>query len=324
MTFEELLKKHRSEIDLVENLMGRYLDTDVPMIRVVGDYVLKSGGKRFRPMLVLLCSRMCGVHDDSWAPYAVAVEFIHTASLLHDDVIDRADIRRGQASANHMWGDDASVLVGDYLFTKSFLILAEKENQEILKIITDCTTVLAEGEVFQVSKSGDIYISEEEYLRIVVQKTAVLMSAACQIGAILGKKSGDIKGRLGEYGLNLGIAFQIIDDALDFTGDSDKFGKIVGKDLIEGDVTLPLIHTLRRAGRAERRFIINVLSKESKSEQDRIEVSKLVRSYGGIDFARERAKSYVKRAVKQLRFFEDGPYKKALGAMADFVIDRSY
>jgi octaprenyl-diphosphate synthase len=307
----------------VELQFRKDLESDVPLIRKVGEYVLSSGGKRVRPALLLLASRLCGYQGDKAVPLASVVEFIHTATLLHDDVVDSATLRRGLASANTLWGNEASVLVGDFLFSKSFSLMVAVGSLDILRVLSDATTVIAEGEVMQLLCTGEIDLTEERYINVVRSKTAILMSAACESGAILGGATPDRQKALSDFGMSLGIAFQLMDDTLDYIATEEEFGKSIGHDLEEGKITLPLIHTLRQCTETERSLIEAVVEKEEMSLEDFHTVSGLVKQYGGITYTVDAARRYIDDCRAYLELFEASDITTALSSLADYVVTRN-
>ncbi len=306
----------------VELQFKKDLQSDVPLIRKVGEYVLASGGKRIRPALLLLASRLCGYQGDRHVPLASVVEFIHTATLLHDDVVDNANLRRGLASANTLWGNEASVLVGDFLFSKSFSLMVADGDLNVLRVLSAATTIIAEGEVLQLISTSDMDLTEERYIEVVKCKTAILLSAACQAGAILGGASPDREEALRDFGMSLGIAFQLMDDTLDYVASEKQFGKSIGHDLEEGKITLPLIHTLSRCTSAERDRIGEVIDKDMLEKDDFQLVFDLVHRYGGIEAAIARAREYIACAKACLAPFVDTPEKNALLSLSDYVVTR--
>jgi len=311
------------EIQRVEEQFRKDLASRVPLIRKVGEYVLASGGKRVRPMMLLLSARLAGYQGQAHIGLASVVEFIHTATLLHDDVVDSAVLRRGQDSANAVWGNEASVLVGDFLFAKSFSIMVREGNLEILQTLSDATTQMAEGEVLQLISTSDVDLDEECYIEVVRNKTAVLLSAASRCGALLGVCPAEQEEALAAYGMELGIAFQFMDDALDYVADQDEFGKECGHDLLEGKVTLPLIHTLKRCDKGEREKIAGIIEQETLPDEDLQYIIELIHSYGGIDYTRKRAKLLVESAKGHLDLFADCPAKEAMIRLADYVASRN-
>ncbi|QEM70182.1 octaprenyl diphosphate synthase [Geobacter sp. FeAm09] len=311
------------ELKLVEQQFRKDLESDVPLIRKVGEYVLSSGGKRVRPALLLLSARLCGYQGDKAVPLASVIEFIHTATLLHDDVVDSATLRRGIASANTLWGNEASVLVGDFLFSKSFSLMVGVGSLDILRVLSGATTVIAEGEVLQLLCTGELDLTEERYIGVVRAKTAILMSAACEAGAILGAASADRQKAMADFGMELGIAFQLMDDLLDYTASEEEFGKSIGHDLEEGKITLPLIHTLRQCTAGERAVIEAVVEKDEMSLDEFREVSGLVKQYGGIEYTVEAARRHIVASQGCLDLFAPSPLRDALAELADYVVTRS-
>ena len=311
------------DLQRVELQFIKDLESDVPLIRKVGEYVLSSGGKRVRPALLLLAARLCGYTGNQAVPLASVIEFIHTATLLHDDVVDSASLRRGLASANTLWGNEASVLVGDFLFSKSFSLMVAVGSLDILRVLSSATTIIAEGEVMQLLCTGELNLAEEQYINVVRAKTAILMSAACEAGAILGAVTSEQQQALADFGMDLGIAFQLMDDTLDYIATEEEFGKSIGHDLEEGKITLPLIHTLRQCKDAEREVIAAVIEKDEMSLEEFREVSGLVKQYGGIDYAVISAQSYINRCSLHLDRFEPGPVRDALLELAEYVVTRN-
>jgi octaprenyl-diphosphate synthase len=308
----------------VELQFRKDLESDVPLIRKVGEYVLSSGGKRVRPALLLLAARLCGYQGDQAVPLASVVEFIHTATLLHDDVVDSATLRRGLASANTLWGNEASVLVGDFLFSKSFSLMVEVGSLDILRVLSGATTVIAEGEVMQLLCTGEMDLTEERYIGVVRSKTAILMSAACEAGAILGGATPGQQKALADFGMSLGIAFQLMDDLLDYTATEEDFGKSIGHDLEEGKITLPLIHTLRQCSADERAVIEAVVEKDEMTLDEFRAVSGLVEQYGGIAYTVEAARRNIGECRAHLEQFEATPVRTAMQELADYVVTRNH
>ena len=311
------------DLKRVEEQFRKDLESDVPLIRKVGEYVLSSGGKRVRPALLLLAARLCDYRGDKAVPLASVVEFIHTATLLHDDVVDSATLRRGIASANTLWGNEASVLVGDFLFSKSFSLMVAVGSLDILRVLSAATTIIAEGEVMQLLCTGELDLTEECYIGVVRSKTAILMSAACEAGAILGKASPEKQNLLASFGMDLGIAFQLMDDILDYIATEEDFGKSIGHDLEEGKITLPLIHTLRQCSEEERTIIAAVIEKDEMSLEDFRDVSGLVKRYGGIDYTVDAARRYIAGCTAHLADFSQCQIKDALLELSDYVITRN-
>ncbi len=307
----------------VEEQFRKDLESEVPLIRKVGEYVLASGGKRIRPAMLLLTARLCNYSGNQAIPLASVVEFIHTATLLHDDVVDSATLRRGLASANTLWGNEASVLIGDFLFSKSFSLMVAAGSLDILRVMSLATTVIAEGEVMQLLYTGEVGLSEEQYIDVVRAKTAVLLSAACQCGAILGGVSTEQEKALADFGMQLGIAFQLMDDLLDYTASEAAFGKSIGHDLEEGKLTLPLIHTLRCCNENERAKVTKIVVKDELFPEDFRYVTSLVEQYGGIEYTVEKARYCVKNCTGHLACFPSSVIKDALLELAEYVVTRN-
>jgi len=311
------------DLKKVEEQFRKDLESDVPLIRKVGEYVLASGGKRVRPAMLLLAARLCGYQGDQAIPLASVVEFIHTATLLHDDVVDNASLRRGLASANTLWGNEASVLIGDFLFSKSFSLMVAAGSLDILRVMSHATTVIAEGEVMQLLYTGEIGLTEEQYIDVVRAKTAVLLSAACQCGAILGGVRPDQEQAMADFGMELGIAFQLMDDILDYTASEEEFGKSIGHDLEEGKLTLPLIHSLRSCSDLELSQVSAIIEKDELSPDDFKLVSDLVQNYGGIEYTVAKARNCIEKCTDYLSCFPDGTCKEALLSLAEYIVTRN-
>ena len=309
------------ELKKVEKQFETHLVTETPLIYKVAEYVISSGGKRIRPILLIVSSKICGYKGGEHIPLAAVIEFIHTATLLHDDVVDNAPLRRGKASANTIFGNEASVLVGDYLFAKSFKILSDFDNIDIIKAYSDAATLMAEGEVKELVKTADIETDEEDYLDIIIKKTAVLFACASQTGAIIAGKGKNYIKKLYDYGLNIGIAFQLMNDALDYISDKE-FGKFIGNDLKEGKFTLPLIHAIERANKDEKEIISKIIYKKKLTGKDLKTVLTIVKGYGSIDYTVSKAKEAVEKAKENLNIFPDSEHKTSLINIADYIIGR--
>lgn len=322
MKINDVFDIFREDLERVEGWMGKALQSEVDLIPRIGGHLIGSGGKRFRPLLLLSTAALYGYSGERRYPLAAVIEFIHTATLLHDDVIDHAQTRRGKVSANNVWGNAASVLVGDYLYSKAFKLMTEHGNLAVIKILAEATNVMAEGEVFQLVKCGDVTLSERDYLKIIEQKTSYLIAAACAIGAILGGAPQWQVKALSRFGRALGSAFQIIDDTLDYVAKEETFGKAIGKDLDEGKLTLPLIRTLSLCEKDERAEVITILKNTERDDRSVTRILNLIESYGGISYAMDRAEAYIADGQGILAAFPDSPGRNALLAIADFVISR--
>ena len=312
------------ELQQVEHGLIDTLSSKVSLINKVSGYIIESGGKRFRPLMYLLVARCCKYSGKHNIPLACVFEYIHTATLLHDDVIDQAVTRRGNSSANSVWGDRASMLVGDFLFSKAFSMLVEIGNLRIMQVISDATTKVAEGETLQTARGNDPELTEEEYITIIANKTASLLEAACQVGAIMGESSPVRENSFKEYGLNIGIAFQMADDTLDYVSEDQKFGKAICKDLQEKKITLPLIHTLREASSKDRDEILAFLQGDSLRPDDVERITLLIKEYQGVPYANARARDYINASFANLEDIEPSPAKDALFATANYVVERKW
>lgn len=322
MDIQKILKFVEDDLLRVEDEFRRNLQSRVELIPKVGEYVLLSGGKRLRPILLLMTSKLAKYEGANHILLASVVEFIHTATLLHDDVVDNADLRRGMTSANSVWGNEASVLIGDFLYSKSFSMAVRCDSIKILKVLSDATTDMARGMVFELIKTNDINTTEEDYIQVIIDKTAVLIAAACQVGGILGEVDEEKELALRDYGMNMGIAFQLMDDSMDYVSTEENFGKTIGTDLQEGKVTLPVIKVLSECTPDERNSISELLDSDEISEDDLSLALEFINKYGGIEYTIERAKSYIARAKENLAVFEDSEMKDALLEMANYVIER--
>lgn len=312
------------ELTLLERSLIHTLASHVDLVNTVGSYIIASGGKRFRPVLYLLAAKgfnYCGADN---IPLACVFEYIHTATLLHDDVLDHAEMRRGNSSANALWGERISVLVGDFLVSKAFSILVKTGNLHAMRVISEATTSLAEGETMQTVRAGDLSLTEDEYVDIISKKTASLMSAACQTGAIMGGAAPEAERSMKEYGRNLGIAFQMVDDTLDYVSENRKFGKSLWKDLQGGKITLPLIHTLEKASEQERKIVSDSLT-HAPPDRDQVQgVLQVIQKYHGMDYAFSRAREYIRLALNNLDGIDAPAVKAALTAAAQYVVEREW
>ncbi len=319
---ERIYRRIRPDLERIETEIDRNLSSSVPFISTVGRHIMGSGGKRLRPLLMILSARLCGYQGNHDASLAVVFEFLHASSLLHDDVVDNAEFRRSQPAANVLWGNQGVVLVGDFLYSKSILMTVGYNNIRILQALSEATTKMAEGEVLQLIYADNLEISEQEYLEVITRKTAVLIGAACQIGAIFGGAEAEQEKALSTYGLNLGIAFQLIDDTLDYTGDARELGKPVGNDIQQGKATLPLIFALRNGGLNERKRLKELFSSDQMPPERFHEVRELVIQSGGIAYSRRLASEYVEKAKASLRILPFHPTKEILLDISEYVICR--
>ncbi len=308
------------EFDLVDKLIVEQLHSDVDMVESIGQYIVDAGGKRLRPLLVLLSAAALGECNVAHIKFAAAVEFIHTATLLHDDVVDISSLRRGRPTANEKFGNAPSVLVGDFLYTRAFQLMVQLDNMALLRHMANTTNTIAEGEVLQLVYAGDPSISEGQYLDVITRKTAVLFAAACRGSALLNGADNETADQIASFGLNLGIAFQMIDDILDYQGDPAKTGKNVGDDLNEGKTTLPLLHVIRSGSAADAQLVTQAL--RNKSAIDIGLVIAAVHRSGGIDATYQRACAHRDEAIASLRTLNNSPALTALKNLAHLSVDR--
>jgi octaprenyl-diphosphate synthase len=298
------------------------LSSDVALVNSVSHYIVNSGGKRLRPLLVLLAARACGYDGDKHVLAAVIIEFIHTATLLHDDVVDESKLRRGQETANSVFGDQASVLVGDFLYSRSFQMMVRVGQMRIMDVLADATNTIAEGEVLQLMNCNDPDTTEAQYLEVIHRKTARLFEAGALIGAILGDQTRNTEEAMTEYGRKLGAAFQLIDDALDYGSTAEALGKNIGDDLAEGKPTLPLIHALKNAPAEEQLIIRNAIEKGGLEHIDRIVDT--IKATGALAYTARKAQDAVNEAIDALEPVPDSEYKESLIALAHFAVARTY
>ncbi|MFQ5897626.1 MAG: polyprenyl synthetase family protein [Candidatus Methylomirabilia bacterium] len=311
-----------TELAAVEAEIARQLDSPVPLVQEMGGYIAGAGGKRLRPILLLLAARLAGYRGPRSVTLGCVVELLHTATLIHDDVVDQAPLRRGRPSANAQWGDDASILVGDHLYSKSFAMLVHDNDRRIMETLAWATVSMTEAEVFQLEKKRGGQAAEADYLRIITKKTASFMSACCRIGGVLGGLDAERLEALARYGLHLGVAFQISDDSLDFVADQDRFGKAIGADLREGKRTLPLIATLERADPFERAEILSLLRRRSLDIGEIDGIRRLVAKYDGVGYALAQARAYARATEEDLAPFPPSEEHETLALIAEHVVDR--
>ncbi len=314
----------REDLERVNRLILERLQSEVPLIPELARHLIAAGGKRIRPMLTLLSARLCGYRGDHHVALATAVEFIHTATLLHDDVVDDSDLRRGKATANALWGNKAPVLVGDFLFSRAFQLMVGVGDLEVLGILADASAVIAEGEVLQLVTANDTATTEDAYLRMIAGKTAALFEAACAVGAVVAGRPVAERRALAEYGRALGIAFQLVDDALDYSARQAELGKSVGDDFRDGKITLPVLVAFARGDEAERAFWRRTLERVEQDEADLAEAQRLIARHRAVEATLERAEAFGRQAREALAPFPRSPAKEALLGLVDFCIHRAY
>ncbi len=318
----DLLRPIAADMEAVNHLIRQQLNSDVPLVNQIGDYIISAGGKRIRPMLVLLAAHAHGADVQARHALAGIIEFIHTATLLHDDVVDESALRRGRQTANALFGNAASVLVGDFIYTRAFQMIVAVGDMRIMHILADATNVIAEGEVLQLLNMHDPDVSEERYLQVIRSKTAKLFEAAAQIGAIAaGASNAEVEGAA-EYGRSLGTAFQLIDDVLDYTGNAEEIGKNVGDDLREGKPTLPLIYLLRHGTPAQQALVRDCI--EQGDESRFAEILAAVTGSGALDYTRKAAETAARRAADAISGWKDSQAKDSLLKLCAFAVGRNH
>ncbi len=307
---------------LVDSIIEQRLRSDVALVNQLGTYIINSGGKRLRPILVLLCARAFGYQGNFHTQLAAVVEFIHTATLLHDDVVDASSLRRGRETANALWGNEASVLVGDFLYSRAFQMMVETGSMRVMQVLADATNVIAEGEVMQLLNCHEPDTREDRYLAVIRYKTAKLFEAAAQLGAVLCNRPEEDIEAMGAYGMHVGTAFQLIDDVLDYSASSEEMGKNVGDDLAEGKPTLPLIYAMRTGTPEQVRTVREAIEQGGRERIS--DVLAAIESTGAIAYTARTAEREAKSALRYLDNLAESPYKDALFALAEFSVNRKH
>lgn len=322
MILQKILRFAEEDLARVELEIRQQLSSEVDRIGEIGRYLLLSGGKRIRPILLLLTAKLAGYSGERIFPLSAMIEFMHTATLLHDDVIDHSHLRRGHATVNSRWGSALSILVGDFLYAKAMALVVDDGDPQILKEITRVTMTMTEGQVLETLRVGDTSLTGAEYRQIIRQKTAALFGACCYIGGVLGGLPADRSEGLRRFGITFGSAFQLVDDALDFTGKEQRLGKPVGSDLREGKVTLPVIITLQHASPDESAIIDRFVRGDDRSPEAFQDIVALIQRYNGIEYALREAERFVEQAELELQGYADGPAYDLLMELADFIVKR--
>jgi octaprenyl-diphosphate synthase len=318
-----ILEPVRLDLEQVEREFARHVESHVAVIPEIGRYIQDSGGKRVRPAVLLMAARLCGFKGDLAILFASVIEFIHTATLVHDDIVDDAALRRGRQAVHSRWGNDVTVLLGDYLYIKSMALALRHDVLPIIRVLCDITLGMIEGEIYQLTKNGDIDITEDEHFEIVRRKTAFLFGGCAQIGGMLGNASGTQAEALRAYGLNLGMTFQIVDDVLDLTGQEEVVGKPVASDLREGKMTLPLIHALKQSGPEFRERIAEIVRERQVAPQRWQEILEVLRQERALDYAFRKAGDYARQAQDSLLgAFPPSAERDALAALPEYVLSR--
>ena len=322
MTLVEIRSIVHSDLTAVDAVIRARLKSTVPLVDRIAEHIIAGGGKRLRPMLHALAARAAGYGADKHVKLAAVIEFIHTSTLLHDDVVDESDLRRGRKTANALWGNAASVLVGDFLYSRSFQLMVELDDMRIMRILADTTNTIAEGEVLQLLNIGNADVDEAAYLAVIERKTAVLFAAATELGGRLGGLSDSQAAALRHYGMQLGYAFQIADDLLDYVSDSGTLGKNIGDDLAEGKPTLPLIYAMQRVGTEQARELRHAIEHGGLDSLDHILTA--IRESGAIERTRECALRHARSARDALSTLPASPYRDALATLADYSVQRTF
>ena len=322
LALSHIFEPIREDLEKVDREFGRHIESQVELIPKIGKYIQTSGGKRIRPAVLLMTARLAGYQGDRAALYGAVVEFIHTATLVHDDIIDDSDLRRGRPAVHSRWGNDITVLLGDYLYIKSMAMALTHDTLDIVRLLCDVTLKMIEGELYQLTKNGNADLTEDEHFEIIRRKTAFLFGGCAQIGGMLGHVNSAQERALQEYGFNLGVAFQIVDDLLDFTGDLSAVGKPIGADLREGKMTLPLIHLLREGEEVGERIVRDIIASRTTTEEQWGELLRILNEHRSIDYAVRRASEYAERAKKPLHVFPPSFERDALLALPDYVLSR--
>ena len=306
--------------------INRHIETqmrsDVALIRTIGSYLIEAGGKRLRPLTLLLGARALGYNGSAHIDLGVVIEFIHTATLLHDDVVDKSDLRRGQDTANAIWGNAASVLVGDFLYSRAFEMMVAVDRMRVMEIMAKTTNSIAEGEVLQLLNTHSPDITEEQYLDTITRKTAKLFESSAQLGAVLAEAGPATEIALAEFGLNIGISFQIVDDELDYRPETDELGKNTGDDLADGKITLPLIHALQHAGSEDQSMIREAIKAGTRDRLD--DIQRVIESTGALAYTSQRARQHAEQAKQALQILPPSDYRDALSYLADFAVSRTH
>ncbi|WP_354625470.1 octaprenyl diphosphate synthase [Psychromonas sp. MME2] len=321
MDIKEIQLISNAEMSEVNALISTQLKSDVALINQLGFYIINSGGKRIRPLIAILAAKALNIHTPEVSKLAAIIEFIHTATLLHDDVVDESDLRRGNKTANALFGNAASVLVGDFLYTRSFQMMAELQNPKVMDVLSSATNVIAEGEVLQLMNCNDPNTSEESYMDVIYFKTAKLFEAATQLIAVLGKQSIEVENALRDYGKYLGTAFQLTDDVMDYNSDAAQMGKNVGDDLAEGKPTLPLLYAIKHGSPAQVTLIKEAIEKANGMDHF-AEIMQALHETKALQYTKERAFEEANKAIQAIAILPDNQYKQALISLAYLAADR--
>ena len=319
---QKIMASVQSDLEDIEKALKENLNPYLDLVADVAGHIIFSGGKRLRPLLMVLSARICGYQGTYDKIFSSAIEYLHAATLLHDDLVDGARMRRGKPVAHHKWGNPTTVLVGDFLLARAMSISAGTGKLKVIQILSELTENMSQGEVHQLMRKGDVNLSENEYMEVIRRKTAMLFEAACRSSAVLADAQPEQETALARYGYNLGIAFQMVDDLLDYTTDSAALGKEVGADLKEGKLTLPVIHSLRRADRQDRERMVQIITDDNFSTDDFIHLIGLLEKYGGIAYTRKTAGTHIDLAKEALNQFDASRTRETLVDIADYALSR--
>ena len=322
LALSQIFEPIKADLELVDREFVRHVQSQVELIPTIGKYIQGSGGKRIRPAVLLMAARLGGYTGDRAVLHAAVIEFIHTATLVHDDIIDESELRRGRLAVHSRWGNDITVLLGDYLYIKSMAMALTHDTLELVRVLCDVTLHMIEGELYQLTKNFDAAITENEHFEIIRRKTAYLFGGSAQIGGMLGPTTAEQQEALRDYGFNLGVAFQLVDDLLDFTGNAAALGKPIGADLREGKMTLPLIHLLAHGSPQGEAIVRDIMANRSTTEAQWAELMGLLKEQRSIEYAERRAVEFAERAKKPLALFPPSAERDALLALPDYVIQR--
>lgn len=322
MTSHDIFPIYKNELTLVEKNLKEIFFSDAPLLPMIGEHIAGGGGKRLRPLFLLMSADLAGYKGENRILLASIIEAIHTASLLHDDVVDGAELRRGKQTAHMLWGNQLVILVGDFLYSNALRLAVLQKNQKVMEALSEATTMMTEGEILQLNRVADPEITEKEYYRIISAKTGALISAACRIGAIISGLPGEKEEALARFGMKIGMAFQMVDDILDYMADEKGLGKKLGKDLAEGKITLPLIYLLGVAGAEERAEIKKIINNGVSDENDLKRILRLFEDYSVIEKSHLIAQEMVREAKSELNLFPPSPERDALLGISDYALGR--
>lgn len=322
MDLEQIKSLTDADMEAVNAYIRKHLSSPVALIESMAEYIIASGGKRLRPMLAVLAARACGYQGEKHAHVAAVVEFIHTATLLHDDVVDASELRRGRDTANTIWGNEATVLVGDFIFSRAFEMMVEVGQMRVMEILSTTSNRIAEGEVMQLLNCNDPDTNEQRYMQVIQCKTAKLFEGAAQLGAILAGQPQEVEKACAAYGMHLGIAFQLVDDVLDYRATSDEMGKNLGDDLAEGKPTLPIIHAMQNGNEEQVRLLREVIERGGRDQLD--QVLEIIEQTNALAYTEEVAKREAQAAIEQLAHLPQNEHTQALAALAEFSVARTH